>query len=626
MTLSDRIPKDVMGKGILPEAQTMDIEDLDVRVPTEWSLFISALETKDKDSLNSLLYPGSPIISNVHPFNELTALHYVCKSEYDRDFDPTHLISTLINLGANVNAQTPIGCTPLHYALASKHITLAEILIKSGADPHICNHNNESPIHLALRLGSLEGAELFLKDEEKLAEGFSQAERILNLVKSLVREGKSYNLSNPSSSNYSILLHFAMLQQDNESFQYVLENADIYVDAIYEGYTLLHVAVANGTPFMIKALIEKGADTEACYVFDRTPLVEAIIENMPENVHCLLDSGVSVNYAENGDCEINSPLHQAIDIQNLEIMKILLKHGADVNALSYNLPPIFIACGSKLGGYDFVYDDDFFPEHYYDPEIVELLLDHGADIEVRNEEGMTALDKSCETGKIEIVRLLLQRKATINEENFTTLRYAIIGGNADVVRVILKRTDESLNCSSVEYRTPLQFAIRQFRPCKDVLTVLVVFIAKMIARNKYVSEENRETLKDESVRKIYEECEKEIQRMRVKMISNSLKFSFFDIWMKEVDDVGGALLKDDVAEILDQGFYKSEFPKYAQDLEECIQEAKHRRPLVDRGVEPFRKYVKEELPLEIILRIFQDLSVEDLDNFAEACFVNVPRS
>jgi len=58
------------------------------------------------------------------------------------------MINCLIGLGVNTNVKNSKGETALHYAAAKENIAAMETLIRGGADPHLCDNNNISPLAL----------------------------------------------------------------------------------------------------------------------------------------------------------------------------------------------------------------------------------------------------------------------------------------------------------------------------------------------------------------------------------------------------------------------------------------------------------------------------------------------
>lgn len=86
-----------------------------------------------------------------------------------------------------------------------------------------------------------------------------------------------------------------------------------------------------------------------------------------------------------------------------------------------------------------------------DPELVELLLDLGADLEARNAAGRTALHDSIEYGKSEVRRTLIERGAQID------ICAAAILGLMERLRELLDREPELVNDRSTDL-SPLGWA------------------------------------------------------------------------------------------------------------------------------------------------------------------------
>ena len=86
-----------------------------------------------------------------------------------------------------------------------------------------------------------------------------------------------------------------------------------------------------------------------------------------ELVKLLLEHGADVNIKD--DVDRKTPLYNACYKNKLNIAKLLLKHGADVNIKDgYGLTPLYNAC------------------YYNNIELIKLLLEHGAgkDLDVNN--------------------------------------------------------------------------------------------------------------------------------------------------------------------------------------------------------------------------------------------------
>jgi ankyrin repeat protein len=129
-----------------------------------------------------------------------------------------------------------------------------------------------------------------------------------------------------------------------------------------DGWTPLHLAAGFGTPAAVSALLAAGAS------------VEAVSQNPQKN----------------------QPLHAALALgKNLEIVKLLLEHGAPVNATQAGgFTPLFSAAIANR------------------KDLVELLLAHGADPGCKSDAGKTAADFARERGHAELATLLDLQAAT----------------------------------------------------------------------------------------------------------------------------------------------------------------------------------------------------------------------
>uniref|UniRef100_T1JYG8 SOCS box domain-containing protein n=1 Tax=Tetranychus urticae TaxID=32264 RepID=T1JYG8_TETUR len=119
----------------------------------------------------------------------------------------------------------------------------------------------------------------------------------------------------------------------------------------------------------------------------------AIEKGNLEMVQLMIDHGCSVNHYTSGF----SPLHYAATYGQPEIIKLLLKEGADLNALScHGNNALQLAAQTKS------------------LEAVQLLIDAGSNIEKANANGQTPLAIACINNRLETVEFLLRLGADVN--------------------------------------------------------------------------------------------------------------------------------------------------------------------------------------------------------------------
>ncbi len=94
-----------------------------------------------------------------------------------------------------------------------------------------------------------------------------------------------------------------------------------------EGHTALMFAAFNGHSNVVGYLIENGAVLDQRDIMDRTALLYGATGPFPEAVKILLDKGANPNALDSN--EHFSPLMHAAAEGHLEVVKLLLKYGAD---------------------------------------------------------------------------------------------------------------------------------------------------------------------------------------------------------------------------------------------------------------------------------------------------------
>jgi ankyrin repeat protein/WD40 repeat protein len=228
-------------------------------------------------------------------------------------------------------------------------------------------------------------------------------------------------------------------------------------------------------PEMVKVVLQKPPKPSP-YTGDlNADLLIAAYEGDAEKVRSLLSQGANANAR---DKDRNTALMKAsLSGRDLEIVKLLLEKGADVNAKNKDgsTALIYAASNKKAEILQTLLDQGAAVNHQdntgYSALIMasvsnyrlanfKVLVERSADLELKTEDGDTALSRSVESGDAEMVKLLLQKGAKTNglyDEENTLLMKASANGNLEIIRMILAKTT-NVNAKNSDGETALMFA------------------------------------------------------------------------------------------------------------------------------------------------------------------------
>jgi uncharacterized protein len=151
----------------------------------------------------------------------------------------------------------------------------------------------------------------------------------------------------------------------------------------------LHEAAATGNTERTKNLLEEHLLPVDAFSEDGfTALGLACFFGHSEIVHLLLQKGANINLASANAVRV-TPLHSAVAAQQPEITEILLQHGAEVEAQQpQGFTPLHQAA------------------HAGHLQLVELLLRYGASCNTISKDGHTPLDMAQEKGWADVAAIL----------------------------------------------------------------------------------------------------------------------------------------------------------------------------------------------------------------------------
>ena len=318
----------------------------------------------------------------------------------------TEIAKILIDKGANLNLQTKGGETALMLA-AEKYNDVVKLLLDKGANIVLRQSTykvSPNALDYAAKAGNIEGAKLILAKAVSLGvkpEVISGALHWavicnqLEMAKYLLDEGAIVE-GTDELGGYTPLMETSMLEMVQ-----LLVNRGAKVNAKSKfSYTPLHKAVFNfmgadpnekNCEKILNLLLDKGAVTDVQDGSGITPLMTAVQKITPTKI--LLAKGANINIQnKNGETAlmyaVKGGLIKVVIMVpvvgfSIEPAKLLIKKGAVVNFQDKGEKPVLrhaagavTAIGSKYNTYT---------------DALELLLEKGAKLETKDNEGHTAL-------------------------------------------------------------------------------------------------------------------------------------------------------------------------------------------------------------------------------------------
>ncbi len=164
------------------------------------------------------------------------------------------------------------------------------------------------------------------------------------------------------------------------------------------------------------------------------PLLDAIKKADKLQLEKLLQKGGNPNTTD--DCNIPVITYAAKMLRS-DLLNILIKSGADVNAIDefYYEPPLLWLIRA--------YETDSPPDNDTDKmyDSIKLLVDNGADVNLRGKSSDSALILAVLIQRPRIVELLIAAGAEVNfqnDENLTAYSYAAQSGAKDLKKILFK--------------------------------------------------------------------------------------------------------------------------------------------------------------------------------------------
>ncbi|CAF1008766.1 unnamed protein product [Rotaria sp. Silwood1] len=388
---------------------------------TGWTPLYAAMKSRKFDVVKLLLKRGadSNAVTKLGstPFLlaseicDLDIIEACIEAGADLDFAPS---------GSDADNLNITGQTALFMATLKDRVDVVKVLIEKGAQVNVKNRYGVSPLLLCAESGNRE------------------------LVQALVKAGADVNITPQgelAEENFlagQTPLFGAAKKGHVEICEYLIENGANVNAITMTGATPLYTATEEGHLDVVILLIRYGADVNQSpkgqvardlHIENQTPLLIACMRNHESIIRYLIESGgANVNVtSERG----SSPFLAICQHNNVELARLLIRHGAKHDVEAKNL------YDGKINGLIVAAESGSF-------DILRLLVDAGLDVNYKiagkgETAGRTPLFCACAKGFQDIVEYLIDHGADVNgteSSGLSCLHIAAAMGHADTVRIL----------------------------------------------------------------------------------------------------------------------------------------------------------------------------------------------
>lgn len=244
------------------------------------------------------------------------------------------------------------------------------------------------------------------------------------------------------------------------------------------GFTPLHRAARYGDTESVELLIANGADVNAKDKWGYTPLLRAIWSQDKDMMKLLIAKGADVNYTPKDD---SPPLHYAVSIEDKDMVELLVDNGAKFDVKDQKIGCTAFRYAASRGNRELV---EFFVAKGADVSSfhiaacvgdltrVKSFVEHGTDVNTKDELNWTPLYWAASTGQTEIAKFLLTKGANVNAEtnnNQTPLHQAAKAGELKLIELLISKGGD-VNTKDNHGRTPMSLA--KDRGYKEIVELL----------------------------------------------------------------------------------------------------------------------------------------------------------
>jgi ankyrin repeat protein/CHAT domain-containing protein len=398
------------------------------RAPAAHAQLRGSTAAGEQQNSQTVPHPANPVARSIAPEETgETPLHVAASQGQAAE------VLRLLQSGADVDARSAKGATPLHLAAANGHMAALALLLARDAAVNAKTKDGYTPLFFSVARKQVPVSTALLQAgaDPDIANDFGEtplhaaaSEGHAQLVSLLLAYGA--NVKGTDKQN-AAAIHFAASSPGYQPVvRWLLDHGADVNQATAEGLTPLHLAAVSGNIEVIRFLVAGGARLDSTDAHGRTPLALAAVSGNAAVVEFLAGSGASVDPV---DTDGATPLLRAMerpDTQVPRVVAVLLDHGANPNARNQEgLTPLLLA----------VRDGN--------EALAKLLADKGASLEAGLDDlGVSPLLLAAVNGKESMVRFLVGRGADIRARTkggYSALVLSLTAGHAPIAEYLIQQ-------------------------------------------------------------------------------------------------------------------------------------------------------------------------------------------
>lgn len=536
-----------------------------------------------------------------------TPLHFACRSNSLR------AVKTLLARGAQISDTFADKYTPLHIATRHGSKELVNFFLKNNIDVDSEDSKGRTVLHSAVETAKPEIVKMVLKYHPDIDNSSNKTSLKIAVENSIYF--KEREVLTAQVNHYAIRLKLRARACSKITLALVNYGLNIRPEDANNG-ELFYASVRGGFAEVVESLLKFGVDVNLKNLewVEGSPLHCAVRHNQKIVAKLLINHKADVNVKDRED---HPPLYYSIKNGSCKITKLLLDGQATLNDMSENgMTGLHVAAAGghtrvvnlllKYGAeVDFMTEEGFTPLHlaarkgnksvcfstFSYVKIVDALLIFNADPDIQDNYGRTALHFAAENANYRIINLLLDHGADINFKcKSGKLPYVLKKGR--------------LCCGS--------FA--------EMMNAFQQKVILLQTANLFVSEQHYLKPGDIKITNFRNECQKEMEILKSDKIDNT-NISVYDILVKDVNTLAVYVGNTNVVQVLRSADYKTKFPIYAHMIKSNFRKGMKRREVLERCKNVWQALFHQlpDLPEECIEKISCFLGNEDLRILMDAC-------